>query len=274
MTRDSYRHIRSAVFEKRPLSTAVLDGELAVNYHTDSVGVYLRDTLGKIRKVGPAHIGTLPPTPINYTDLSGGELWVDISGSTPTVRYYDESTDSWPSTGIFDSALDTNHIIAGDPSGSAAPYLLDPGSFFVDNTVGSLEVRLADNITFGSYEYVSETGTGLRTAVFKTNVSSGEAGWVELESFDKTLYRSGKYVVEVVTDPGSAVSVTELLMSHNGTDTFYTEYGTVGSSIDPLGEFQAVIVNVSGTDMVSLQFRRDPAVTGTITLRTLQTSLF
>ena len=273
MSRDSYRHIRSAVFEKRPLSTALLDGELAVNYHTDSVGVYLRDTLGKIRKVGPAHIGTLPPTPINYTDLSDGELWIDISGSAPAFRYYDESSSSWISTGIFDSALDTDYIVVGDPSGSAKPYLLDPGSFFVDNTVGSLEVRLADNLTFGSYEFVSETGTGLRTAVFKTTIASGEAGWVELEAFDKTLYRSGKYVVEVVTGTGE-VHVTELLLSHNGSETFFTEYGAVGSSIDPLGEFQAAIVDVAGTDMVSLQFRRDPAVTGTITLRTLQTSLF
>lgn len=273
MSRDSYRHIRSAVFEKRPLSTAVLDGELAVNYHTDSVGVYLRDTLGKIRKVGPAHVGVLPPDPVNNTDLSDGELWIDKSGLTPVLRVYNESIDSWQSTGILDSALGANEIIVGSPGGTAQSYALDPGSFFVDNTVGSLEVRLADNVTFGSYEFVSETGTGLRTAVFKTIISSGEAGWVELESYDKTLYRSGKYVVEIVTGTGE-IHVTELLLSHNGTDTFYTEYGAVGSTDNPLGDFQAAIVDVAGTYMVSLQFRRDPAVTGTITLRTLQTSLF
>jgi hypothetical protein len=273
MSRDSYRHIHSAVFEKRPLSTAILDGELAVGYHTNSVGVYLRDTQGKIRKVGPAHVGTLPPDPVNYTNLSNGELWIDISGSSPVVRYYNESTDLWISTGILDSPLGVNKIIVGDPGGSSKPYLLNSESFFVDNTVGSLEVRLADNVTFGSYSFVSETGTGIRTSVFKTTIASGEAGWVELESYDKTLYRSGKYVVEIVTGSGS-VSVTELLVAHNGTDTFYTEYGAVGSTANPLGEFQAVIVDVAGTDMVSLQFRRDPAIIGTITLRTLQTSLF
>jgi len=273
MSRDSYRHIRSAVFEKRPLSTAILDGELAVNYHTNSVGVYLRDTLGKIRKVGPAHVGVSPPTPVNYTDLSDGELWIDKSGLTPVLRVYNESTDSWQSTGILDSALGANEIIVGSPSGTAQSYALDPGSFFVDNTVGSLEVRLADNITFGSYGFVSETGTGLRTSVFKTTVASGESGWVELESYDKTLYRSGKYVVEILTSTGS-VSVTELLLSHNGTDTFYTEYGAVGSTENPLGDFQAVIINVAGTDMVSLQFRRSVGVTGTVTIRTAQVSLF
>lgn len=273
MSRDSYRHIHSAIFEKRPLSTAILDGELAVNYHTSSIGVYLRDTLGKIRKIGPAHVGALPPDPVNYTNLSDGELWVDKSGLTPVLRVYNESTDSWQSTGILDSALGANEIIVGSPSGTAQSYALDPDSFFVDNTAGSLEVRLADNITFGSYAFVSETGTGLRTSVFKVTVASGENGWVELESYDKTLYKSGKYVVEVLTSTGS-ISVTELLVTHNGIDTFYTEYGSVGSTIDPMGEFQAVIVNVSGTDMVSLQFRRSAGVTGTITLRTVQTSLF
>lgn len=273
MSRDSYRHIHSAIFEKRPLSTTILDAELAVNYHTNSVGVYLKDTLGKIRKVGPAHIGALPPTPINYTDLSNGELWIDTSSVTPTLRYYDESTDAWLGTGILGSELDPNNIVTGNPSGIAQSYLLDPGSFFVDNTVGSLEVRLADNITFGSYGFVSETGTGLRTSVFKTTVASGESGWVELESYDKTLYRSGKYVVEILTGTGS-VSVTELLVSHNGTDTFYTEYGAVGSTENPLGEFQVAIVNVASTDMVSFQFRRSAGVTGTITIRTVQVSLF
>jgi hypothetical protein len=273
MARDFYRHIRSAIFEKRPLSTDLLDGELSVNFHTDSVGVFLRDTLGKVRKVGPAHVGALPPTPNNYTDLSDGEFWIDKSATTPVLKYYDASEDDWVSASILDSPLGANEIIVGDPSGSAQSYALDTDSFFVDNTVGSLEVRLTDSPLFGSYRFVSETGTGLRTSVFRTVVGSGDTGWVELEAFDKTLYRSGKYVAEIVTDTG-AVHVTELLLAHDGTDTFYTEYGAVGSTTDPLGEFQAVIVNVAGTDLVSLQFRRAAGVTGSITIRTLQTSLF
>jgi hypothetical protein len=273
MSRDFYRHIRSAILEKRPLSTSILDGELAINYHTDSVGVFLRDTSGKIRKIGPAHVGTLAPIPINYTDLSDGELWVDKSTTTPVLRYYDASEDEWVSSSILDSPLGTNEIIVGDPAGAAKTYALDTDSFLVDNTVGSLEVRLADNVSFGSYRFVSETGTGLRTSVFRTVVGSGDSGWVELESYDKTLYRSGKYLAEIVTDTGS-VHITELLMCHNGTDTFYTEYGAVGSTADPLGEFQAAIVNVAGTDLVSLQFRRAAGVTGTVTIRTSQASLF
>ena len=272
MTRDSYRHLHSAVFAKRPLSTDLLDGELAVGYHTDSVGVYVRDTLGKIRKVGPAHIGTTAPSPVNYTDLSDGEMWIDRSGTTPVLRYYDELTDTWVSTGILDSTLPENSIIVGDTSDTSQQYSLSTDAFFVDHTAGVLEVRLADNPTFGSFGFISEAGVGLRTTVFTTTVASAETGWVEIEAYDKTIYRSGKYLTELRSSTGG-IAVTELLVCHDGTDTYYTEYGAVGNAADPLGEFQATIVNVAGTDLVSLQFRRAAGVTGDIVVRSAQSSL-
>lgn len=274
LERDSYRHFRSAIFSKRPASLDMLDGELAVNYHTDSVAVFLRDTAGKIRKVGPAYVGVTPPSPINYTDLSDGEMWIDKSGATPLLRYYDESADEWVSTGIFDSELNQNHIVVGDTTNSASPYLLDPGSFFVDHTAGVLEVRLADNIEFGSYGFVSESGTSLRTSVFKTTVADGETGWVELEAYDATLYRSGKYLVELRIASSNDIAVTELLVAHDGTDTYYTEYGATGSTTSPLGEFRATIIDVAGTDTVSLQFRRTAGVAGDIVIRSVQQSVF
>lgn len=272
MTRDSYRHLHSAVFAKRPLSTDLLDGELAVGYHTDSVGVYVKDTLGKVRKVGPAHVGDTAPSPVNYTALSDGEMWIDRSGTTPILRYYDEPTGTWVSTGILDSTLSENNIVVGNTSDTAQQYALSTDAFFVDHTAGVLEVRLADSPTFGSFGFTSEAGVGLRTIVFTTTIASAETGWVELEAYDKSVYRSGKYLVELRSN-SSDIAVTELLVCHDGTDTYYTEYGAVGSSIDPLGEFQATIVNVGGTDLVSLQFRRAAGVTGDITIRSAQTSL-
>lgn len=274
LTRDLYRNIRSAVFAKRPLSLDILDGELAINYHTDSVGVFVRDTAGKIRKVGPAYVGVTPPSPINYTDLSDGEMWIDKSGSTPLLRYYDESSDEWVSTGIFDSALDQDHIVVGNTTNAASPYSLDPGSFFVDHKAGVLEVRLADNIDFGSYSFTSESGTSFRTVVFKNTVVDGDTDWVELEAYDATLYRSGKYLVELRIDSSNDISVTELLVAHDGTDTYYTEYGAVGSTLAPLGEFRTTIVDVAGTDTVSLQFRRTAGVAGDIVIRSIQQSVF
>ena len=273
MARDTYRHIRSAVFSKRPLSASVLDGELAVAYHTDEVGVYLRDTLGKVRKIGPAYVGTSAPSPTGYTDLSNGELWIDTSGTTPVLRYYDESLGTWVSSGILDSPLETDHIVVGNSSGFADKYLLDPTSFFVDNTVGALEVRIANSPEFGSFGFISETGVGTRSKVFTHTVGSAETDWVEIEAFDVTVYRSAKYIVEVRV--GAETSVTEILLAHNGTDAYFTEYGavTTGASPNPLGSFQALIATVGGDDIVSLQFKRSVGVVGNIVIRSLQTSL-
>lgn len=277
MTRDIYQNIRSAIFAKRPLSTVLEDGELAVGYHTDEVGVYLRDTAGKVRKIGPAYVGPLPPNPAavagGYNTLSDGELWVDTSDTTAVVKYYDENLDEWIGTGILDSSLPANHIIVGDATNSADKYNLDPDSFFIDNTPGSLEVRIASSPVFGSFGFISETGTGARSKVFSHTIPSASAGWVEIESFDKSLYSSAKYLVQLSV--GSQVCVTELLLAHNGTDAYYTEYGTVvtGVSASPLGSFRALIANVGGTDVVSLEFQRSAGLVGDILIRSLQTSL-
>lgn len=274
IVRDTYRHIRSAIFSKRPLSSDVLDGEIAVNYHTDSVGVFLRDTAGKIRKVGPAHVSTLPPSPTNYTELSDGEMWIDKSGSTPLLKYYDQDVDEWISTGIFDFALDQDYIVVGNTSGAAAPYSLKPDSFFVDHTAGIMEVKLADNIEFGSYSFVSGTGITFRTIAFKVTVPSTDTDWVELEAYDASLYRSGKYIIEMHIVGNNSISVTELLVVHDNSDTYYTEYGAVSNTSNPLGEFRTTIVNVAGTNTVSLQFRRSVDVSGDIVIRSIQQSVF
>lgn len=211
LLRDSYRHINSAVFAKRPLPTDLLEGELAVGHHTGSVGVYLRDTDGKIRKVGPAHVGVEPPQPSNYTTLSDGELWVDRSGIVPVLRYWDESSSTWASTGT--------------------------------------------------------------SILFENIIPVGENGWVELESYNKSQFSSGKYLVEITTSSGD-VSVTELIITHNGSETYFTEYGSIGSTLTPLGEFQAVFTSTGGVDSVSLQFKRNLSVSGFLTVRTAQTFLF
>jgi len=96
--RDSYRNLHSSETQKRPLSIDLLDGELAINYEYSSPGLYFKDTQGKIRKAGPAHVGILSPQPTNYTDLSDGEFWIDRSGSFPVLRFWQEEDQEWVGT--------------------------------------------------------------------------------------------------------------------------------------------------------------------------------
>jgi hypothetical protein len=52
-----------------------------------------------------------------------------------------------------------------------------------------------------------------------------------IDSFDKTVYKTAKYLIQAVN--GTEVHCTEVLITHNNTDVFITEYGTMysGSSL-------------------------------------------
>lgn len=275
MSRDIYRHIKSVVLSRRPPSTSVEDGELAVAYHTDDVGVYLRDSLGKIRKVGPAYVGEEPPTldEDGYTSFSNGELWIDSSGATPVLKFYDESLDEWTGTNLLDSYWEEGKILVGTSEGEADRYTLSLDSFFIDNEPGYLEVRIADSPKFGSYEFTSAEDVKLGTDVFTYTIPNADLTWTELEAFDTTLYRSAKYLVEARVGPVTEVS--EILLVHNGEDVYITEYGNLitGDVYTSLGTYRAEIVTVGEADLVSFQFQRKDGVLGDIVIRSVQTHL-
>lgn len=275
--RDIYRHVKSVVLGKRPLNTSVEDGELAVNYHTSEVGVYLRDTLGKVRKIGPAYVGEEAPAldSEGYDSYSHGELWIDDSGATPTLKYYDEGLDEWITTNLLEAFWEEGKILVGTGPGESEQYLLSPDSFFIDNTPEFLEVRVSPNLKFGSYEFnSSEEDVKLGSKVFRYTIPHADFDWTEVESFDITLYRSAKYLVECRV--GDITAVSEILLVHDNDDVYLTEYGNLitGDLYTSLGEFRAEVVAVDeSTSVVSLQFQRAYEVLGDIVIRSVSTSL-
>ena len=86
--RDKVRLRRSPVFTKRPQVFDIEDGELALNFNTNELGLFVRDLDDggnrRIRKIGPIHFGAAAPnsTAASYgfpVELSNGEAWVDTS---------------------------------------------------------------------------------------------------------------------------------------------------------------------------------------------------
>jgi hypothetical protein len=53
-----------------------------------------------------------------------------------------------------------------------------------------------------------------------------------VDSYNKTLYRTAKYLIQAVA--AGHVHSTEVLLTHNDTDVFITEYATIYSSTNPL----------------------------------------
>lgn len=78
--RDIILHRRSRVFGKRPLASDIQQGEIAVNFREDDLGLYIKDRELNIRKIGGIFYSDSAPDPSiatdGWPDLSHGELWL------------------------------------------------------------------------------------------------------------------------------------------------------------------------------------------------------
>lgn len=78
---------RTSVLQKRPTAAQLALGEPAVVLHQSSFGVFLEDSNGDIRKVGPIHVGNSAPnaSAAGSTGYSVGEGWLDTNSNALKV---------------------------------------------------------------------------------------------------------------------------------------------------------------------------------------------
>ena len=104
---------RSSVQNDRPFPTRLGEGELALNNHSTSPGLFFADNVSSpstgLIKVGPVHVGTNAPnsSPAGFTSLSKGETWLDTS-STEIFKIFDGSS--------FQTTKAVVSISAGQPA--------------------------------------------------------------------------------------------------------------------------------------------------------------
>lgn len=80
---------RSATASKRPVGSSMAFGELNLNYDAATGGLYYKNTLGAVVKVGPCQVSATAPnsSPAGSAGNSAGEFWFDTS--TSTLKIYD-----------------------------------------------------------------------------------------------------------------------------------------------------------------------------------------
>lgn len=87
-------------------------GQLAVNYNSDSTGLYFRTDNGELVKVGPTHVGSDAPPQINWTERSLGELWLDTTDvQSPSLKVYTAA--GWSVVNVLDGTITTDKIAFG-----------------------------------------------------------------------------------------------------------------------------------------------------------------
>ena len=124
-------------------------------------------------------------------------------------------------------------------------YLNITGNTRVTNTASfsnSVSITGALN-TANLQSFVTATNAILSTSGANT-VTHGSSGDVLVDSFSGSTYRGGKYTISVKDVGGSTYQMTELLLMHDGSTGYTTEYATLRSSATNLAVFSA---NVDGT---------------------------
>ena len=104
---------RSSTLNDRPFPTRLGEGELALNNHSTSPGLFFADNVASpstgLIKVGPVHVGATAPnsSAAGFTSLSKGETWLDTA-STEIFKIFDGSS--------FQTAKAVVSISAGQPA--------------------------------------------------------------------------------------------------------------------------------------------------------------
>ena len=156
------QHIRSGEFARRPQPLDLAPGQLAVNYNSDSSGLFFRTDNGELVKAGPVHVGPGAPPQINYTERSVGEMWLDTTDPfAPSMRVYTQA--GWTVVNVLDGTI-TNDKLA---DGAVTPQKItfnnslfptDDNQFDIGSSARRLSNLYTRVITTGDLNLKSEAG--------------------------------------------------------------------------------------------------------------------
>ena len=118
-------------------------------------------------------------------------------------------------------------------AGTGITKAYNDGANTISLSIGQ-DVATSAAVTFGSVAtgaITLDSGTGeLNTSTQVVNVNTVTT----VDSFDKTVYRTAKYLVQVTQ--GSKYTTSEVLLAHDGTTSYLSEYAVIelGGTVIPL----------------------------------------
>jgi hypothetical protein len=181
-----------------------------------------------------------------------------------------------PSTFTGQPPLPEGYVWIGDSNDIAEAHKLDSNSFQIRLSQGGVaELALASNVKFGGYEFLYDGAVGSKV---QTKITTGLIGQSSynfniVAMFDAIQYRSAKYLLQISKSGTSPeYEISEILIVHNGTNAFLTQYGTVNTYEDPdgFGQFNA---NLTPEGECQLTFRKHNWISDSLTIRALRTSI-
>jgi hypothetical protein len=211
------------------------------------------------------------------------------NASVQTVNFYASGAINGASTATF-ANITSNGYVQGASVYSSGPIsavgaitaasltsnsfvyassLNTSGTATVNNFVSNGYVQAASVYSSGSASavgsvtastLVSNTSISGNTFILNGNVATtSTTGAVTLDIYDKTIYRTSHYYIQVTDNTAAQYHSEQIMLLHDGTTVYKTEYNLIYSAA-PLGTFDS---SISG-NQVSLTFTATAATNKTI----------
>jgi hypothetical protein len=230
----THKHIRSSTANKRP-TTAIADGQIALNTNSSSPGLFFKDSTGAtIIKVGPVHIGATAP---NATPPSGGssgnstgEIWLDTSLTPNGVKIWDGS--AWVNAtpigsttvqGLLELATNAETQTGSDTARAVTPAGLQ--SKLSDSTSTTSSTTIASSTAVKAAYDLANAALPKSGGTVTGNLEIGSTGSLSFEGATADAFET----TIAITDPTADRTIT--LPDTTGTVVTTGDTGTVTSTM-------------------------------------------
>jgi hypothetical protein len=200
---------------------------------------------GSAQSVSIYGLGSNAYTSTAYLPLAGGSLTGPVTSSS-TISITNSTASTSTSTGAL--------VITGGVGIG--------GALYVGGAINGASLATSGNATISGDAYV--TGSIINKSG-STNVSANAVNTITLatvsttaiDTFAFATYRSAKYLVQITQ--GTNYQVSEVLVIHNGTTTYSTEYGVIETN----GALATITTAINGAN-VELRVTMGTATSATI----------
>lgn len=217
----THKSLRSSTTDKRP-TTAIADGQIAINTNVASAGLFFKDSTGaSIIKVGPVHVGPNAPNASpavgGSSGNSTGEVWLDNSLTPVGVKIWNgtawvNATPAGSTTvqGLLELATDAETQAGSDTARAVTP--------------AGLQSKLSDSVSTTSSTTIASS-TAVKTAYdLAATALSGSGGTV---TGNLEIGATGSLTFEGSTADGFETTLTVVDPTADRTITLPNTTGTV-----------------------------------------------
>ena len=231
---------KSSVVGKVPTSSDLTYGELALNYADGKL--YFKDTNNTIQNFSnklsindltDVDTSSSPPSIGSVLKWDGSKWAPGVDSTTGGTGTDADTLDGFDSSYFLNYNNLTNKPTTVSSFTNDANYVNTTQLATKQNTlVSGTNIKTINGqplLGSGNIAITGGTGDGLYTN--NTNLTT-TASNQEVDSFDKTQFRTVKYLIQAIS--GSEVHTTEVTLTHNDTNIFINEYGTMYTGTNPL----------------------------------------